>query len=318
MQQRRHRPGNRRRSVRNVSPRYFGVSDSQQHLGAVGCGGFALRAEQHLGAQLGYQPRYRGTRQRHPRGAWALCAGATTSVVTRTLPLCPHSIDSVERRQPRCGALCRASLWTTGRRGRAALATGGGFRPDRSDARHPVSRHSSARTDSLDEARVVGSGIVRGDRTRVSASRTHPKGCTSVRTQRRRGRQRHEGNDHSDAARLPARGMLRRVRTALRETECAARSSGARISGSSKRVGMRVRTGKRNEPCPDQAATCLDPPSGANRRGGEHPRGWNEMCSGWSRHTEGRCLHLPGVDTRGFDRRQGHTRAKPMRGGSGD
>jgi len=41
-----------------------------------------------------------------------------------------------------------------------------------------------------------------------------------------------------------------------------------------------------------------EPPCGASRRGGESPRGRNAMCSGWSRHTEGRRRRRPGVDAR--------------------
>lgn len=86
-----------------------------------------------------------------------------------------------------------------------------------------------------------------------------------------------------------------------------------------KRVDRGKHVSKRNEPCPNRAARCPNPPSGGNRRGGGNPRGRNEMCSGWSRHTEGRWQHRPGVDARGVQtggREQ--TRVKPKRGGSGD
>jgi hypothetical protein len=56
---------------------------------------------------------------------------------------------------------------------------------------------------------------------------------------------------------------------------------------------------KRSEPFPNRAAKCSEPQSGENRRGGENPRGRNVMCSGWSRHTEGRWQHRPGVNAQG-------------------
>jgi hypothetical protein len=103
----------------------------------------------------------------------------------------------------------------------------------------------------------------------------------------------------------------------LRGTAHAARAywSGTFGSRSRRRVGG---VAKRSEPCPHRAATCPEPQSGANRRGGENPRGRNTMCSGWSRHTDGRWQHRPGVDAPGNKRKQGATRAKPRRGGSRD
>ena len=119
------------------------------------------------------------------------------------------------------------------------------------------------------------------------------------------GRQRQEGNGRSDAERLPARGMLRRVRTALRETVVTTRrdhssldAPGAWTLGSAKQV----RRGQGRETQRTLSAPGCNMPgaqSGASRRGGGNPRGRNGMCSGWSRHTEGRWQHRPGVDALG-------------------
>jgi hypothetical protein len=86
-----------------------------------------------------------------------------------------------------------------------------------------------------------------------------PNRRVSARHDRGGGRQRQEGNDRSDAARLLTRGMLRRVQAALRETECASRPPGAGTLGSTKRACRRGRVGKRNEPCPDRDARCPSP-----------------------------------------------------------
>jgi len=110
-------------------------------------------------------------------------------------------------------------------------------------------RHAAAYVDSLDETRVAVSDIACDVRRRyrgrpsgrsaeqASAGSTVPADaasagfasvrrrhepsldvCASARSDGGGGRQRQEGNDRSDAERLSARGMLRRVRTALRGT----------------------------------------------------------------------------------------------------
>ena len=122
---------------------------------------------------------------------------------------------------------------------------------------------------------------------------------TSVRTIGSGGRQRQEGNGRSDAVRLLTSGMLRRVRTALRGTVFGCSngwSEDLRIHGA---IGTSAGVGKRSEPFPDRDAICPDPQSGANRRGGGNPRGRNTMRSGWSRRTEGRWQHQPGVNAQG-------------------
>jgi hypothetical protein len=76
------------------------------------------------------------------------------------------------------------------------------------------------------------------------------------------------------------------------------RSTARSVAFGSRSERTRAGVGKRNEPCPDRAATLPEPPSGESRRGGGNPRGRNAMCSGWSRHTEGRRQRRPGVDAR--------------------
>jgi hypothetical protein len=145
--------------------------------------------------------------------------------------------------------------------------------------------------------------------------------------------------DVTDAPRAQARGEEddngRRARAAVmrhgcRRGECfegyeprcgerhaAARPVGARAFGSTKQlVRGRCRETQRTLSGPD--CNTSGPPDGANRRGGGNPRGRNTMRSGWSRRTEGRRQRQPGVDIGRFNRRQGKTRAKPRRGGSGD
>jgi len=191
-------------------------------------------------------------------------------------------------------------------------------------------RHTAACVDSSEETRVAISGIACDARRwqrgwpsgwpteQASAGSTVSADAASavfVSVRRRHdlpqevrasagssqgsGRQRQEGNDRSDAERLSTRGMLRRVRTALRGTMQGCSTGWSVDLRVCEANGTRAGIGKRSEPCPDRAATCPNPQSGANRRGGESPRGRNVMCSGWSRHTEGRWQHRSGVDAPG-------------------
>jgi hypothetical protein len=93
----------------------------------------------------------------------------------------------------------------------------------------------------------------------------HREVRVSARIERWGGRQRQEGNGRSDAVRLLASGMLRRVRTALRETTVTTRRD-TRCSNRLERgpSGPRSRrpeseVGKRSEPYPYRDARCPEP-----------------------------------------------------------
>jgi hypothetical protein len=140
----------------------------------------------------------------------------------------------------------------------------------------------------------------------------------------RGGRQRQEGNGRSDAARLPARGMLRRVRTALRETVVTTRRDLARRSMRLERglSGPRSRhaegrAGKRSEPFPHRDATCPEPRAeqtvevvGIHEDGTRCAAGGAGTPKGGG-NTDREWTHWDHTD-------EGATRAKPRRGGPGD
>jgi hypothetical protein len=122
-------------------------------------------------------------------------------------------------------------------------------------------------------------------------------------------RQRHEGNGRSDAVRLLARGTLRRVRD--------------HIAGRAPRCPwlLRKRAGtgreKRDEPQGrKRGATNPQPLCGASRRGGEKPRGRNEV-GGWNHQPEGRRLTAHAREwTHRWETAKRHQAGKTTRGGA--
>jgi hypothetical protein len=167
------------------------------------------------------------------------------------------------------------------------------------------------------------SGLFGQNSVGVSASRTASQGCTQVRPNGRGGRQRQEGNGCSDAARLPARGMLRRVRTALRGTVVTTRRDF---------VARHVWSG--DSRVHEAEVARAGPGNAANpfRTGMQHARSpERSKPSRWWKSTRAeqdvqrvelahrRKVATPaGSGRTGTKRMKGATRAKPRRGGPGD